>query len=84
MAVKDGNEFEISWLNHSELVMCITSRYNNLTNFGLLQAWCNKLSRTERNFWQIHADENRHIFYNENDEYTEKWWHFTLPIPMYL
>lgn len=36
MAVKDGNEFEISWLNHSELVMCITSRYNNLTNFGLL------------------------------------------------
>ncbi|KAH1007105.1 hypothetical protein HUJ04_004381 [Dendroctonus ponderosae] len=48
------------------------------------QAWCNKLSRAEKNFWRFHAEEENHIEYNEADEFTEKFGHFSLPIPIYL
>lgn len=51
---------------------------------SIFQAWCNKLSRTEKNFWRFHAEEENHIEYNETDEFSEKFGHFSLPIPIYL
>ncbi|XP_076268027.1 adenylate cyclase type 10-like [Rhynchophorus ferrugineus] len=48
------------------------------------QAWCNKLSKTDKNFWRTHCEDENHIEYNENDEYTEKFGHYSLPIPVYL
>ncbi|XP_030764009.1 adenylate cyclase type 10-like isoform X2 [Sitophilus oryzae] len=48
------------------------------------QAWCNKLTKTEKTFWRTHSEDDNHIEYSETDEYTEKFGHFSLPIPTFL
>ncbi|CAH1124471.1 unnamed protein product [Ceutorhynchus assimilis] len=48
------------------------------------QALCNKLSKQDKNFWRVHAEDDNHIEYNESDEYTEDFKHYTLPVPINL